>query len=618
MATKANTNPSKVSYPFSKSTEARNHLASAAVRGAYGDVAHRVWIILLKGRNVTLPKIMAEAKHYGLSTTQVYTGLIWLEHAQLATESAAPATKESKIGIMVKAADAGVVYYAPHVDNAMLLYRNGKIASMAEHRFGAEGGAIMSLLLSLHEAEVVHLVSKLSCTEDLGHGSSAQDVVRAIELAYSRREPIADAEKRREQFDDAAKQLRHAGFIVPVERAMGMNGGGPIAGGGHALQDGRFPYKSGGSSRANNVDLQVVRVNYRQTSVALRTHRLVAFASKHCHVTTAGVYDAVLRAMEPKIFARDRTITSDGKPSAQTSPIIAVTLLEVIPLLHPSVDVKSGIYLEGELNVGMRTAVVPNHSHDFDPSKPEYAGYMALVERHIEALCTHGHRFVDRAKSVKYGEKQWTVDFTRMQKVLFDEELSSTCRAKFGSFTTRVFRTVMKAGRLEDKTIVSKCLKKPKEVREALNRLERAEFLTYLELPKDKSGLSSKTIYLWTCNRHNLANALLEEAYTTMSKLVSKSEFEKISVRPVTEKANRPDVVGNEEKYLTNVEKEVLRKHSRAQQMIAMAINRCDDMVFTLRDMMVADPEKSTFHSACDSALPGTDSVFIKTEDEST
>ncbi|KAK5012024.1 RNA polymerase III subunit C82, partial [Cryomyces antarcticus] len=61
-------------------------------------------------------------------------------------------------------------------------------------------------------------------------------------------------------------------------------------------------------------------------------------------------------------------------------------------------------------------------------------------------------------------------------------------------------------------------------------------------------------------------------------------KVEKAKVQAVIDKAERTDVVNNEEKYLTNMERDVLREWRNTEEKLLVQLARQDDLVALFRD----------------------------------
>jgi DNA-directed RNA polymerase III subunit RPC3 len=67
-------------------------------------------------------------------------------------------------------------------------------------------------------------------------------------------------------------------------------------------------------------------------------------------------------------------------------------------------------------------------------------------------------------------------------------------------------------------------------------------------------------------------------------RILQRIQFEREKVQPLLSKAERSDVIGNEEKWLSKGELDALRKWKEVQEKLSLQLFREDELVATLRD----------------------------------
>lgn len=73
-----------------------------------------------------------------------------------------------------------------------------------------------------------------------------------------------------------------------------------------------------------------------------------------------------------------------------------------------------------------------------------------------------------------------------------------------------------------------------------------------------------------------------------MARLIQRANVEKEKIQPLLDKAERTDVVGNEDRYLSAKERQTLRIWRSTEEKLLTQLGRQDDLVAILRDYGVS------------------------------
>jgi len=116
--------------------------------------------------------------------------------------------------------------------------------------------------------------------------------------------------------------------------------------------------------------------------------------------------------------------------------------------------------------------------------------------------------------------------------------------------------------------------------------MQEAGYVDTQEIPRDNSRQPSRTIYLWFYDQDRMRKLVLNDVYKAMSRLLQRIKVERERVHTVIEKAERLDVRGHEDKYLTKVEREALWAWRECEEKLLVQLSRQDDLVALLRDFL--------------------------------
>lgn len=344
-----------------------------------------------------------------------------------------------------------------------------------------------------------------------------------------------------------------------------------------------------------NQEELVVRVNYDKCNVGLRNQQLVTLAARYIGETTATVYDTVLTLLEQKIARCHDEDDDFGDEEAGPKTLPSVTLLQVVNALDPEIDLSAGISLNQDLSNGTSVDNSPDAS-DVDGTGRHANGVngtagstpntsrdrMKFAEQHLKLLSEDPRKFILRAGSRGGGE--WQVNFRKLANTLLQFEIENTIMARFGPLAIRLVRILCDKGKLDEKAVANIGLLKQKEIRSTFTLMQEAGFVELQEVPRDNARQPSRTIFLWFFDQDRCRRVILTETYKAMARLIQRGNVEKEKIQWLLDKAERTDVVGNEDRYLSPKERQTLRAWRSTEGRLLTQLGRQDDLVAILRD----------------------------------
>ena len=219
---------------------------------------------------------------------------------------------------------------------------------------------------------------------------------------------------------------------------------------------------------------------------------------------------------------------------------------------------------------------------DRESSTQVSSHHIRHIEQHLQLLAQSPHSYVRRID--RNNRVEWTVDFRELVSQIRQSELESIVSDRFGAVALRLVRILQEKGRLDEKQIANAALIRQKDIRATLTAMHEAGFLELQEVPRDHSYHASRTVFLWFFDPARCACSVLEGAYKSMARFLQRLAAERKKRRSVLEKSQRTDVVGNEEKYLSPRERDVLRDWKAKEEKLLGQIMRLDRMVELFRD----------------------------------
>ena len=342
-----------------------------------------------------------------------------------------------------------------------------------------------------------------------------------------------------------------------------------------------------------------------------RNDRLARLSERFLGETTAKVYEATLRLLErdvPRCYDPLLEALKDASPAEEgdtcdDDDLIepSVTSHEVAATLDPSIDLTAGLgYVSDrhgrEDDRSQRQTTVNGDTGDKDDVRvPQTNGHRTgtvleierqqqLVRQHMGILCEDPRHFVRWVGSSGGGE--WGVDFKALAKHLVQIEIENTVAARFGKEAARVIRILRSKGKLDEKQLSKFGFLREKHVRTILTHMQEAGFVEVQEVPKDNNRAPSRTIFLWYFDHDRCRRLILNDTYQAMARLLQRGKFEKDRIRDVLDKAERTDVQGKEDKFLSEHERMALKRWLEVEEILLAQLGRQDDLVALFRDFV--------------------------------
>ena len=354
----------------------------------------------------------------------------------------------------------------------------------------------------------------------------------------------------------------------------------------------------------------VVRVSHEKSVVALRNRELVNLAKHKTSATTALVYGEALRRIKTSIRrCHDPLDDPDDtvEPNLAAGP--TVSTLELAGSLAPDVDLHSDIAPKTPRKRPRKRAKVNGQSDtadmlddspeetsdDSDSADPDddYIDDPSLssarrtrmqdIKKHLQLLAESTPPLLIQTGTRGLGE--YAVPFDPLIRHVRLVELESLILSRFGPCALRITRILAEKGsKLDEKTISNLALVKQKEIRVTLTAMHEGGFLDLQEVPRDNSRAPSRTIYLWYYDPDRVRLRVLEDVYKCMARTLQRSRSEREALQGLLAKAERSDVKGNEETFLTNSERLALRTWGEKEERLLVQLGRLERLVGVFRD----------------------------------
>ncbi|PNS14491.1 hypothetical protein CAC42_3777 [Sphaceloma murrayae] len=336
----------------------------------------------------------------------------------------------------------------------------------------------------------------------------------------------------------------------------------------------------------------VLRVNFDKCLVAMRSDRLVQYSQRYLGEATSRVYEALLHVVEADISTtkqREEMVYDEKEGDSTEEPeIFSAAPGAVLDYLQSMPGGLDGL----DLSLGGPRA---NSSHDHKPnSKRKYdecdqtssikrrADVVAQVTAHLRLLAEHQHSFV--ARTADRDSAGYHVPFQILRESLRNAEIESIIAFRFGSVASRIVRILKSRGKLDEKQISNFALLKIKDIRALLDEMQVAGFVETQEIPKDNTRQPGRSLYLWYFDQQRVEQLVLQRSYKAMSRCLQRVKVQRDIVRGSIEKAERTDVVGNEDKYLTPADKMHLRTWREQEEKLLCQVARMDEGIAAIRD----------------------------------
>ena len=334
-------------------------------------------------------------------------------------------------------------------------------------------------------------------------------------------------------------------------------------------------------------DSLVIRVNMEKIAVAMRTEQLVQLVEQRLGHTTAHVFQTMLRMLEthtPRCYEEwpePPLPNEESAPPPSIDPRFLVTARDVAKNLSRDLDICEGLDPHAVVQVTRKGHVRSQNilSQPTDPSKLGSDERMRLVDKHIQRLSEDPFHFV-----TWHSRSQWHIEFNELAKQMVQIEIENTVSARKGPLGVKLIGTLRKKGKLDERAICNTMMMSANDIRGIVNDLTVQGFVQTQEIPKVDRREAKHSLHLVWYDRQRAREKLLHDTYKGMKRILQRIAYEREKVQPLLSKAERSDVIGNEEKWLSKGELDALKKWKEVQEKLLLQLFREDDLVATLRD----------------------------------
>lgn len=338
----------------------------------------------------------------------------------------------------------------------------------------------------------------------------------------------------------------------------------------------------------------VIKVNYEKCKVAMRSEALERLAARSIGDVTAKVYGALLKLLEGQVHRcfDDLETYDDEEDEDKAQP--SATTLDIGDMLSPSLDLTTTIadddddQLNGDhyndTGQDIKPSLAPPSSINTNNNIQDRNKRFTQIEQHMSLLAEHPRAFCHKISTRGRGE--WRINFPSLSRFLQRNEIESTISARFGSVATRIARMLHANGKLDEKQVANLTLMRQKDIRSIMAEMHESGFLEAQEVPKDNSRQPAKTLFLWYFDPERCRRLIVSMAYKAQARLIMRMRAEKADVMPVVQKAERLDVVGHEDEFLTQGDKATLRRWREFEEKLLCQLARQDELMAVMRDFL--------------------------------
>lgn len=370
-------------------------------------------------------------------------------------------------------------------------------------------------------------------------------------------------------------------------------------------------YEASSSILRSNI---AIRENYEKYKVIMRNRRLYRLAFKNLGKEAAYIYEIVLQLVEPQTRRcyDPLEVNSNNeeldKLTMQESP--AVTLQHIRNELEcrPRPEFDHVLSLKPNGDVPQPTNGVNGHltghgiSSDSEEDGPvqehhrlskegvrrwsdNLSSRLKKIESYLEILCASPERFLRRRGA------GYVVPYGRLTPLLMEETLYDHIAAKpsLGTRCARVVRILAWVGNCDEKMVSDRAMIPLLEARQMLTRLWNSGLIDVYPVARDNQRTASRSMYIYRFDFAAVRVKIIGDCYKSMFNLLRTLKEAKRRAHFVLEKAERSDVKGNEDKYLTAGEQEALKQVRKKEDRVLMHVDALDDLVGALRDWWPMD-----------------------------
>ena len=347
-----------------------------------------------------------------------------------------------------------------------------------------------------------------------------------------------------------------------------------------------------GYATPSSDDDLVIRVNPEKIAVAMRSEQLVHLVEQRLGSVTARVYQTMLRMLEsktPRCWEEwaDPPLPSGEPGDASIDPRFLVTARDVATKLsreRGDFDIFEGIDPNAAVQITRKGHVNRTNiwTQPTDPAKLNMEERTKVVDKHIQMLAEDPFHFVTWHS--RAGFSQWHIEFDEIARQMIQTEIENTISARKGSLGVKLVRALRKKGRLDERAMCNVMMMSAADVRGIVNDLTIQGFVQTQEIPKVDRREAKHSLHLVWYDRQRAREKLLHDTYKGMVRILQRIRYEREKIEFTLTKAERSDVVGNEEKWLSTRELDDLRKWKEVQEKLLLQLMREDDLVAALRD----------------------------------
>jgi DNA-directed RNA polymerase III subunit RPC3 len=356
----------------------------------------------------------------------------------------------------------------------------------------------------------------------------------------------------------------------------------------------------------------------------MRNQQLILLSQRYIDVTTSKVFEAVTRALEirfirpfdplePAESTEDKYEEDEGDDVNQKVHLdryLVVSTEDIMEQIDPGLDLTRGLSNASEpepMEVSSAednsdaVVVANNRKRKQVPSLPSH--YKNL-QKHLAILAADPRRFLEKLPNGSY-----SIDYPSLTRSLVQESIYSTAAASHGTLAVRLLRILHAQYSTEEKDLCRAAMEKPKLVRAAMSTLQSAGLVETQEIPRDTNRSTTRLVWLWSYSPPKARQAILNDCYRTMARLLKRKQVEQEKVSSIIEKLERvadPDEVRNvsygvirdndiaaatKDAHLTSLEQEAWLNWKVLEQKITVTLARIDDVVAAMRDFSpIGDP----------------------------
>jgi DNA-directed RNA polymerase III subunit RPC3 len=313
---------------------------------------------------------------------------------------------------------------------------------------------------------------------------------------------------------------------------------------------------------------------------------------------TAKIYSALLRALEAsiprchdplelkeeerKFFEPDYQPPRRGDVGLSSS----ITTKEINKCLDTKIELDQlaseveediALSIEGAEDVGSH---VPTRQ---DYGTSPMASRLQRIQQHLGALACDPHEYVLPLKG------EWAVPFHSMTQRIIEAEIESIVTHTLGTLAARMIRILKYYGHQELRHLASRAMVTEDQARTACTSLQQAGWVEVMELPRTARREVTKSLWLWSYDVLKARQKCLSDCYFAMSRLSIRLRRKQEEIERVIDKSERTDVQGNEDKFLSQGEKQLLAKFGKQTDIIVRQLLRMDELVAIMRDFSAMD-----------------------------